>query len=62
MTNKYIETTGAVKIGRTGIKLHPARIDELHGLIITCSCPGTQQGSAQNKARFFNNTKPNCGK
>jgi hypothetical protein len=60
MKTKNQEKTGSVKIGRSGTKLHPARIDEQYGLIITCSCPGTQQGSALNKSKFFINISANC--
>jgi hypothetical protein len=51
---------GSVKIGRSGTKLHPAFIDPRYGLIIQCSCPGTQQGSAYKGARFFENVAANC--
>ena len=60
METKHEAAVGAVKIGRNGTKLHPAKIDEQYGLIITCSCPGTQQGAAYHKAQFFRNMPANC--
>lgn len=51
---------GAVRIGRSGTKLHPARKDAQYGLMILCRCPGTQQGSAYHGARFFPNTQATC--
>lgn len=61
--------TGAAKIGRTGTKLHPARIVRLvfddriveNVLQFDCSCGGTQNGHAQHKARFFENAHSTCG-
>jgi hypothetical protein len=59
--NKALSATqeGAVRIG-SGEKLHPASIDERYGLMILCSCPGTQQGSAYKRARFFHGAKRTC--
>ena len=53
------EIHGAVKIGN-GAKLHRARKDSLYGLVILCGCPGTQQGSAYHRARFFVGMESNC--
>lgn len=50
---------GAVKIGN-GTKLHKAYKDVNNHLWICCGCPGTQQGSAYHRAKFFANTTPNC--
>lgn len=50
---------GAIRIGN-GNKLHPAYKDPRYGLIITCSCPGTQQGSAYHRATFFPGKEANC--
>ena len=55
------ETTGAARIGR-GTKLHPAVKDPVYGLIIRCSCPGTQQGGAANRAQFFTGLTATCRK
>lgn len=60
MEKKYEAAVGAVKIGRSGTKFHPARIDEHYGLMITCSCPGTQQGGAYHGSQFFKNMPANC--
>ena len=51
---------GAVKIGRSGTKLHPAVIDPHYGLIIQCSCAGARQGSANKGARFYEGAKATC--
>lgn len=51
---------GAVKIGRSGTKLHPAIIDPVYGLVIRCGCPGTQQGGAYRGAKFFSGLTANC--
>jgi hypothetical protein len=61
METKQIKR-GAVKIGRSGTKLHPAIIDPEHGLFIQCRCPGTSQGGAYYGAKFFENVKHTCGK
>lgn len=53
-------TLGAVKIGRNGTKLHPAKKHSTDGIWILCSCPGTQQGRARNAATFFQNAVSNC--
>lgn len=53
------QINGAVRIGR-GAKLHPASKREGYGLIIRCSCPGTQQGGAYNRAKFFTGMQANC--
>lgn len=53
------QVTGAVRIGR-GTKLHPAAKDPVYGLLIRCSCPGTQQGSAYNRAQFFTGLTATC--
>lgn len=50
---------GAVRIGK-GVKLHKAYKDNYYGLVICCGCPGTQQGSAYHRARFFANVEPTC--
>ena len=55
------QTTGAVRIGR-GTKLHPAAKDPVYGLMIRCSCPGTQQGDAYKRAQFFTGLAANCRK
>ena len=62
-----METTqqvhGAVRIGR-GEKLHPAykvvKADGKHEMFIRCSCPGTQQGRAYNKATFYAGVQRTC--
>lgn len=59
---KYEEAVGVVRIGRSGTKLHPARIDEKYGLMILCRCPGTQQGSAYHGAQFIKNVASTCRK
>lgn len=51
---------GAVRIGRSGTKLHPAVQHPHYGLMICCRCPGTQQGSAYRGAQFFAGVKSNC--
>lgn len=53
------EITGAVRIGN-GAKLHPAIKDAHFGLIIRCRCPGTQQGGAYHRAKFFTGMIANC--
>jgi hypothetical protein len=62
MTTTTVKPTveGAVRIGR-GDKLHPARKDGVYGLMILCRCPGTQQGSAYNRASFFAGVSRTCG-
>jgi hypothetical protein len=57
--NNQTEISGAVKIGN-GTKLHKACKDSKYGLMILCGCPGTQQGSAYNRARFFAGVQANC--
>jgi hypothetical protein len=59
MTTETKEIQGAVKIGN-GTKLHKAYKDASNHLWICCGCPGTQQGSAYNRAKFFANTTPTC--
>jgi hypothetical protein len=59
MNTESKDIQGAVKIGN-GTKLHKAYKDKTYGLIICCGCPGTQQGSAYHRARFFPNVTPNC--
>lgn len=62
MTNtQCTQATGAARIGR-GTKLHPAVKDPVYGLIIRCSCPGTQQGGAANRAQFFTGLAATCRK
>jgi hypothetical protein len=58
-TTQKQDVHGAVRIGG-GTKLHPAVIDAHYGLTIRCSCPGTQQGAAYHKARFFQGVQGNC--
>jgi hypothetical protein len=59
MTQQDIK--GAVRIGH-GTKLHPAVKHSQYGLMICCSCPGTQQGAAYQKAQFFAGMASNCRK
>lgn len=59
MEVKKPEQQGAAKIGH-GVKLHKAVLDGTYGLMIVCGCPGTQNGSAYHRARFFANVQPNC--
>ena len=59
LTTQQQDIQGAVRIGN-GTKLHPAIKDARYGLMIRCSCPGTQQGAAYHRARFFPNTAANC--
>jgi hypothetical protein len=61
--------TGAARIGRTGKKLHPAKIVRIvfddrtvNALEFGCNCGGTMNGHAQHKAQFFENVQSNCGK
>jgi hypothetical protein len=56
-TAKTVE--GAVRIG-SGDKLHPAIKDATYGLMIRCSCPGTQQGRAYHRAVFFAGATRTC--
>lgn len=58
-TPDRITDTGAVRIGN-GDKLHPAAVHSRYGIEIHCSCPGTQQGAAYRKARFFSGLTANC--
>ena len=58
-TTKQEEVMGAVRIGN-GTKLHRAFIDQQYGLMICCGCPGTNQGSAYYRAKFFPNTQATC--
>lgn len=51
---------GAVRIGRSGTKLHPATKTEGYGVFICCSCPGTQQGAAYRSAMFLAGAEANC--
>jgi len=59
MENTSKEVRGAVRIGRSGAKSHPAVIRE-GKLWILCSCPGTQQGGAYKGARFLPSVQANC--
>jgi hypothetical protein len=61
MEDKQIKQ-GAVKIGRSGAKLHPAIIDPEYGLFIQCRCPGTSQGGAYHGAKFFEGVQRTCNK
>lgn len=49
---------GAARIGH-GAKLHPA-VKEKGCVFFTCSCPGTQSGSAAHKATFFSGLVATC--
>jgi lipoate synthase len=50
---------GAVKIGRTGTKLHPAIV--LSGsVMICCQCPNVANGWANHKATFIPNAERTC--
>lgn len=64
MSSTKYEKVGAVRIGRSGTKLHPAYLDMGYDgkehLVIACSCPGTQQGGAYHKARFILGARANC--
>jgi len=58
---------GAVRIGRSGKKLHPAIIgkwshqDDIKPYLrIECSCGGTANGQAAHKAVFIENGQPTC--
>jgi hypothetical protein len=55
------EINGAVRIGN-GAKLHPACKHPVYGLIIRCRCPGTHQGDAYHRARFFTGMQATCKK
>lgn len=60
---KQSDVIGSARIGRTGTKLHPAKIityDGMKILFITCGCAGTKNGAATNKARFFEGVQSNC--
>lgn len=59
MQNTNVKIDGSVKIGN-GAKLHKAYKDEKNHLWICCGCPGTQQGSAYHRARFFANVEATC--
>lgn len=59
MENTSKEVRGAVRIGRSGAKLHPAVIRD-GKLWILCSCPGTRQGSTYKGARFLPGEQANC--
>lgn len=58
------EIKGAVKIGRSGTKLHPAtktlQPNNKYTLWIHCGCPGTRQGGAYHGAQFFTGLQANC--
>ena len=68
----YIRTevvkTGAARIGRSGKKLHPARIVRIvtdertfeNQLTFGCSCTGTANGHALNKSQFLENVTSTC--
>jgi hypothetical protein len=58
-TPQQQDIKGAVRIG-SGTKLHPAVKEARYGLMILCSCPGTQQGAAYHRAQFFAGVARNC--
>lgn len=54
---EYVQ--GAARVGRGG-KLHPAlRYTDGH-ISIICSCPGARNGSAHNRAQFFEGVQRTC--
>jgi hypothetical protein len=55
-----METQGAARIGN-GSKLHPATRTQGGYVEFLCSCGGTQNGHASNRATFFVGLASTCG-
>lgn len=60
MSSELKAQAGVAKIGRSGRKLHSAVKYATGYIVITCGCPGTQNGSAANKAQFFAHGTQTC--
>jgi hypothetical protein len=64
MNANNTEVFGAVRIGRTGTKMHSAKMhtaaDGRQLLVILCGCAGTQNGAAYSKAKFFEGARATC--
>jgi hypothetical protein len=53
--------TTVARIGQGG-KLHPVLLDPRYGILFCCTCPGTKQGNAAQKATVFHGMAPTCGR